>query len=662
MAKRKADNLAQAPPANGSKKAKHNTTTENIKPSLLDDSDSASSSDDDSVGGAKLEQPDFKINEEYAKRFEHNKKREELHKLEEKYQKPAKPTNGPYGDKYDEDSSSSDDEDEDDEGFLATEALDAEISATLQAIRSKDPRVYDEKVTFYAPIEVGDNEVAAPEKKDKPMYLSDYHRENLLQGHTGADEEEEKAPRTFAEEQEHLKKSIVQEMHAAAEESPDEDDEDGGFLIPKSKPPFSVQGIHPSRASKVKVDLDAATAEKDPETFLSNFMAARAWVPSDGARFQPLESDDEEEDERAEKFEAAYNLRFEDPKGSNEMLKSYARDVVAAKTVRREEASGRKKQRDTQREKREAERAEREEERARLRRLKIEEMEGKLQKIKKAAGLRGKTLKDEEWTKFLDDGWDDEQWEAEMNKRFGDDYYAEQEASSNNSDADSDVGGSKKKKVKKPKWDDDIDIKDLIPEFEEEEESQKQPAFTLSDSEDDDEDENEKAPEKSKTNKDRQQERQAKKKAARLERKKIEDLVDSKMELDVPTKSKQPTKFRYRETSPTSFGLTTADILMAPDTSLNQFAGLKKMASFRDPDKKRKDKKHLGKKARLRQWRKETFGNENGPEIVINTDATEGNDAGGGVNIVNGGRKKKRSRKSKNPAAAQGGKRAERSW
>ena len=504
-------------------------------------------------------------------------------------------------------------------------------------------------MTFYAPIEDGDGEDKARDKKQKPMHLSDYHRENLLKGHTGADEEEEEVPRTFAEEQEHLKSAIVREMHAAAEENSEEDEgEDGEFLIPKSKP--QALGIHPSRASKVEVDFDVTTAEKDPETFLSNFMAARAWVPSDGARFQPLESDDEEEDERAEKFEAAYNLRFEDPKGSNETLKSYARDVVAAKTVRREEASGRKKQRDAQREKREAENAEREEERARFRRLRIEEMEEKLQKIKKAAGLRGKTLKDEEWTKFLDDGWDDEQWQAEMDKRFGDQYYAEQEVDSDNSDADSDMGGSKKKKVKKPKWDDDIDIKDLIPEFEEEEESHKQPEFTLSDFEEEDEDQD--APKKAKTSKDRQQERQAKKKTARLERKKIEDIVDSKMELDVPTKSKQPTRFRYRETSPTSFGLTAADILMAPDTSLNQFAGLKKMASFRDPGKKRKDKKHLGKKARLRQWRKETFGNEDGPEIIINT-ATETDDAGGGVDIVDGGRKKKkRSRKSKSKIAA----------
>lgn len=559
-----------------------------------------------------------------------------------------KPQNGQYGDKYDEDSESSEDEDEDDEGFLATEDLDAEISATLQAIRSKDPRVYDEKVTFYKPIEEDDEE-GTEAKKEKPMYLNDYHRENLLKGHTGAEDEEEAAPRTFAQEQDDLKKTIVKEMHAAADESEDEDDEDGGFLIPKSKPQPSTQEIHTSRAAKVKVDLDVASADKDPENFLSNFMAARAWVPSDGARFQPLESDDDEDDERAEKFEAAYNLRFEDPTGSNEMLKSYARDVVAAKSVRREEPNSRKKQRDAQREKREAEKREREEERAQLRRLKIEEMEEKLQKIKKAAGIKGKTLKDEEWTKFLDEDWGDDQWEAEMNKCFGGDYYAEQEVSSDASDDEADDGASKKKKVKKPKWDDDIDIKDLVPDFEDEDESSK-PAFTLSDSEEAEEDEDGDAPKK-KTSKDRKQEQQAKKMAARIERKKIAELVDSHMDLDIPTNSKQPTRFRYREASPTSFGLTAKDILMAPDSALNQFAGLKKMASFRDAEKKRKDKKNLGKKARLRQWRKETFGNEDGPEIVIGANAVaEGELADDDLTIVDGKKKKKRSRKNKGTA------------
>jgi protein KRI1 len=122
------------------------------------------------------------------------------------------------------------------------------------------------------------------------------------------------------------------------------------------------------------------------------------------------------------------------------------------------------------------------------------------------------------------------------------------------------------------------------------------------------------------------------------------------MDLDLPSRPKEPARFRYRETSPISFGLTARDILMAPDASLNEFAGLKKMASFRDAEKKRKDKKHLGKKARLRQWRKETFGNEDGPEIVIGGVADNVVVVGNDVEILNGSRKKKRSRKNKGQA------------
>ncbi|KAH8815718.1 KRI1-like family C-terminal-domain-containing protein [Xylogone sp. PMI_703] len=662
MAKRKADGFNDSLPVNGSKKVKHNDLPKVEKTNLLDDSDSGSDSES---GGAQLG-AEFKINEEYARRFEHNKKREELQRLEEKYSKKTKQRPGDDDDdEDDDDEDSSSDETEDDDGFLATEDLDAEISATLQAIRNKDPRVYDNKTTFYKPIEEDDHENSSEKKKEKPMYLRDYHRENLLKGNLGAEEEQDEAPLTFAQEQETLKKTLVKEMHAAAEDdSESDDDEDGGFLIPKSASESTGQAIHPSRQQNIKIDVDVASADKDPDTFLSNFLAARAWVPAAGSKFQPFESDDEEEEERIEKFEAAYNLRFEDPKGSNEVLRSYARDVVAAKSVRREEKSSRKRQREAAREKKEAEKRERDEERARFRKLKIEEVEEKLKKIKKAAGLRGKALKDDEWSKFLENDWDDETWEKEMNKKFGDDYYAEEEiesGSAEGSDADDSGNADKKKKKKprKPEWDDDIDIKDLVPDFAEEEEQQNKPAFSLSDLDEEeeeegdaneDEDEDEQSSKRPKSKKERQQEKSAKKKAARLERKKIEELVDSKMDLNLPLNSKQST-FRYRETSPTSFGLTARDILMAPDTALNQFAGLKKMATFRDPEKKRKDKKKLGKKARLRQWRKETFGNEEGPEVIIGEGASNEMDVDGALDAVKM-KKKKRPRKNKGKGTA----------
>jgi protein KRI1 len=96
---------------------------------------------------------------------------------------------------------------------------------------------------------------------------------------------------------------------------------------------------------------------------------------------------------------------------------------------------------------------------------------------------------------------------------------------------------------------------------------------------------------------------------------------------------------------------------------LNQFVGLKKLAAFRDPTKKQKDRKHLGKKARLRNWRKETFGDENGPrasELFASAksggdDAEEVNGAGedGRADIVEGARKKKRRRHKKAQTAGE---------
>jgi protein KRI1 len=84
MSKRKVDTLGAISSLKYSKKIKHDLTksTQPKKaPNLLVDSDSESTSEDESgFGGAPLEEQSFKINEEYAKRFEHNKKREELHR------------------------------------------------------------------------------------------------------------------------------------------------------------------------------------------------------------------------------------------------------------------------------------------------------------------------------------------------------------------------------------------------------------------------------------------------------------------------------------------------------------------------------------------------------------------------------------------------------
>ncbi|KAG8165811.1 hypothetical protein KVR01_004363 [Diaporthe batatas] len=632
---------------------------------------------DDADSGGETEGVGLKINEDYARRFEHNKKREERQRLEEKAK--ARAANG---EDDDSESDSSDDETEDEEGFLATEQLDEQLDATLQAIRSKDPRIYDPNTKFITALD--EEGATTKEKKEKPMHLRDYHRERYMAGDTGADfEEEADQPKTFVQEQADLKKDILAEINAAANDS--DDDEDFIKAKPNENGPATEDGVHPSRKQKVKAsELDVSLAEKDPELYLSNFMASRAWIPENSSRWEAFESDDGEGNDDADEWEAAYNLRFEDPAKSNEVLQSYSRKVVEARSVRRDEVKGRKKQRQLEKERKEEEKRQRHEERARLKRLKIEEAEEKLRKIKKAAGLRGKELGEEELMKMLEGSWDNDKWEEEMNKRFGEQYYADAEEVESESEGEG-FGKSRKKKPKKPKWDDDIDIKDIIPDFEDEE---AKPDISLADLEDgaeaadegeeELEDGDERPSKKRKTTKEHKAERQASKQAARKERSKLEALVEHQMELEDPTVlalSKKNKKaagaetagFRYRETSPQSFGLTARDILLAPsDAALNEFAGLKKLATWRHPDKKKKDRKNLGKKARLREWRREVFGREfehTGPTFGFGGTNNDAADAAVDAAEVgektrdgdDGGSKKKRKRskgKKKGSAAA----------
>ncbi|KAK4900984.1 Kinetochore protein Spc24 [Elasticomyces elasticus] len=592
--------------------------------------------------------PAFTINADFAARFEHNKKREEKARLEEKYGSIPLPSTKQQEEEEDEESS---DESEDDDAELVDLEVDQEISATLEALRRKDPRIYDEGVKFYKDwegVEVGGDR--GKKREEKPMFLHDYHRRNLLAGHAGAEEEEEdeQGVETYQQEQDALKERLVGSMHDAVQPSSGSDSDNDGeddFLVKKTvKAKHSTLPTTTTTTTagvKRITESDILSASHDPETYLSNFMAARAWIAptSTNSPYAALDEDDSEEDTRADKFEEAFNLRFEDPNKANEVLMSFQRDAGKS-GVRRDEMTGRKKAREREKERKEAEKREREGERARLRKLMVDEAEEKVRRIKEAAGLRGKDVDLSQWRDVIEGDFEDEQWDLEMKRRFGDSYYDEAEGGS-----DGEEEG--KRKFKKPKWEDDIDIKDLVPEFEDEEEGKQKPAFSLSDEEDGDEeddatggvpieedgmdlDDETPAPTTASARtkkKSREQDKLASKRAARSQRAALESLIDAQLPITHPSiaPSLNPKKstnlnsakntvsgFRYRAASPTFFGLTAKDVLFAEDAQLNEYVGLKKMHSFRDGEKKRRDKKRLGKKARLREWRKSTFGREEG--------------------------------------------------
>lgn len=556
---------------------------------------------------------------------------------------------------------STDSEAEDDDGILVSEELDAQIQATLQAIRQKDPRVYDEKTKFYPDVDnEQDDNTTNIKPQTKPMYLRDYHRENLLKGDlSGAIEDEQ--PLTYAQQQDDLRQTVIKEMRSVtnglgpASAGGDHADGDEDFLIRKEP----KMGAKKPEVSASNLNFDLHVAEKDPETFLSNFMSTRAWVGIDGSKMQPFESDDEEEERRADIFEEAYNLRFEDPKGSNEKLMSHARDVAAKYSVRKDQFNARKRARELETAKKEVEKREREAEKARLRKLRIADVEEKIKKIKDAAGINKTAIEKQDWATFIEEFWDNDRWEQEMKKRFGDEYYEGQESEGSGPDRVT----SRKRKLRKPKWDDDIEIQDIVPDFESDKAAtgfkldlgaegpnDEAHLFQQSDASSDQSRRDLRKNTKDATKKEKAEQR----KEARQQRRMVEEIVEHKLSEDQKLSSfraKNAGHFRYRETSPLTFGLSSNDILLATDSQLNQFAGLKKMAAFRDKEKKKKDKKRLGKKARLRQWRKETFGNENGPqktlaEVLASEALDEGtNSRDGRQGASMGGGKQSRSRK-----------------
>lgn len=590
---------------------------------LLDDDESASESE------GSTENEAFSINKEYAARHEHNKKREERQRLEEKYAN-------------DQDiSEDSDSEEEDDEGELATKDLDNEIATVLNAIRSKDPRVYDKDNQFYRDPEGAAADIAATEavQKDKPVYLADYHRRNLLADVNGAHSDDEQLVPTYDQEQHNLKQDLIAQMHSTIAEHNSEGEDD--LLTKKKSQPKQRRASRP-------VLPDPKAADRDPEAFLSDFMASRAWVPHQAVPLQPFESDDDSDDARADEWEAAYNLRFEDPAHANEKLISHSREAAAKYSVRRDDAHGRRRAREIEKERKDAAKAIRTSEKQRLRNLKIEEAHEKLQKFKEAAGGNA-NISPEDWASFLEAGWDSNDWDREMAKRFGDDYYTQPDAEPSDAEEDGQSRNGKKNKSKKPKWNDDIDIADIIPSFVEEEERIAKPTFTLSSDEEDDQGKDDIVEGSAETSKTKATTKKDARRTARLERRAIESLVDANLPILTQSQSTpsnaQPTQFRYRATSPISLGLSSTDILFASDAALNQFAGLKKLAAFRDEDRKVKDRRKLGKKSRLRMWRRETFGDEDGPKVMELVGAVDEN--GDEAEVPAEKKKKKRSRKRK---------------
>ncbi len=100
----------------------------------------------------EAEQHELKVNQDFEKKFNHRKQREELQRLTEKYGDEITSLPSQTRDRLGIEGSNDDDSedtDEDDDGELLTADMDAKIMKTLALIRKKDPLVYKSDVKFF---------------------------------------------------------------------------------------------------------------------------------------------------------------------------------------------------------------------------------------------------------------------------------------------------------------------------------------------------------------------------------------------------------------------------------------------------------------------------------------------------------------------------------
>jgi len=593
------------------------------------------------------------INEKFADKYEKRKQNEELTRLKEKYgdldenklqkaverkKQYSKDINDTTIFDSDEDESTSEEEDE--FGELITPEVDAQIMKTILKVKAHDKDIYDSEKKFFSEQEMEKarqlwKEKQEKQKSEKPMHLKDYHRKVLL-GEIKDDENEEgeeKKEKTFVEEQNDLKKDFINEANNI------DDDMDSFFTLKKKTKEEEAQeeedyktfllenmadADNPNALQEWKTYKDNPNVDKN-EAFLMDYILNRGWIEKDKKK-NPFSldteeiSDDEEEVEKADKFESQYNFRFEEEGGTQ--LITHSRNIEDSM---RRKNNTRKQKRENAKQRKLEEKKRREEELKRLKNLKKQEIINKLKQIQEITGNKSVGFDDID----IEGDFNPEEYDKKMEDVFNDEYYNDEDANI------------------KPEFADDIDIDDIVPkeELEEynntneagngeeaypEEQYNEEEQYNPNSNANDDDfimdadylpggqyyGTNETGKKKKLSKKQLKKEKKlAKKKQKQLANqvpaadpnKSLNEYLDEYYQLDYEDMiGDTPTRFKYAKVKPENYGLSAVEILLADDKDLNEFISLKKLAPHRSEERQMKDeiKFNKSKKKRLSIFRK----------------------------------------------------------
>ncbi|GEQ67166.1 hypothetical protein JCM33374_g829 [Metschnikowia sp. JCM 33374] len=496
-------------------------------------------------------------------------------------------------------SESSDSEIEDDYGELLTENVEKSIQKVMETLKTDPKKLLDPNAKFF------DENDAAVERKagDKPIYLKDYHRMNLLSGDYKNDQENEygtvdgEKPYAVVEREERDK--LLADINDAFE---DEDEDD--FMTKKEK----------TKADPEDAPIQLPDSKAHPEDFLSSFLSNEAWIPKKNDKvidLDEIDKDDEQDfDDAVEDFEKAFNFRYEDPNSAE--IVSYARTQAS---LRRGKTNSRKRARDKKIALKEQEKHEIEQALQKRKNTKVNKVMDRLKKIKEAVGddVSDEVIEKVFGDSLLNDDFDDADWDGRMAEIFNEQYYGSE--------------------MSKPEWGDDDEImaefhaqKENDDEDDDEEDGEAEAAEEGEDidnaAEDDISEEN---GDKPKSKKDKIKEKNLVKKDKKSLKEKAQKIVEAntlkireEVEEERGRSKEGDMKFKYREVSPESFGLTTREIFLADDSDLNKFISIKKFAPYKPKDVALKDKRKFTKKKHLQQWRHEVFRDREGPARQAN--------------------------------------------
>lgn len=563
---------------------------------------------------------EFKINPQFAQRYDKYRQKEELQKLKDR-----------FGNR-DEESDSSSESSSDDSEVDLDPALERDFYRTLSLLKKKDPKIYEKDATFYSEgPSTSDDQPSTSKKAVKPMYLKDYERKVILEreGNFGDDDEsneEEAAKRqeraaspSYIQEQQEIKDSFRKFIQDSDEEE-DKGDEDGvanlltrriktqeekdqeeADFVEWLKGQAELEGPEEVTDMKYLRDYWNDPQLDEKERFLRDYVLNKGYleedededrIPTYDEVVQEEVEDSEEEGEsfleRQENFERNYNFRFEEP--DSQEIKTYPRNIA---TSVRSKDDRRKRKREEVKERKKKDKEHKEEQLKQLKNLKRCEILDKLKRLQELTGNEQLAFSQDD----LEGDFDPQQHDQIMQKMFGNEYYGGEED-------------------EKPQFDDDDEMEEhwnwdtWTGEGREEEEY-----------EDYDEEEGEYQPHcddegfvmdadydpsqhTSKKQKKKERKRMKKEDMPQMGKKKkqshfAEVITKNKPVFDPKEKSFEqyldeyykldyediiddlPCRFRYRKVVANDFGLTTDEILSANDKELNQWCSLKKTCMFR---------------------------------------------------------------------------------